>query len=141
MDVIASFHNVTVTIATNESITTTEDTFLDEVAQYTEFKVATAIADYWFPIIVPIGFIGNSLSFIVMMRGNNRRISTCIYMAAISVNDNIMMYLCLHVWLVAALFFLFLATRLLFGLLYNIWHCGIYYFNLQRYILTTFLIQ
>ena len=81
----------------------TEDTFMEEEKTYTEFKVANFINLYWYPILVPIGLVGNTLSFAVMMKPNNRKMSTCIYMAAISINDNLMMYVCFHVFLVSAL--------------------------------------
>ena len=86
-----------------DAVEATEDTFMEEVKTYTEFKVANFINMYWYPILVPIGLVGNSLSFAVMMKPNNRKMSTCIYMAAISINDNLMMYVCLHVFLVSAL--------------------------------------
>ena len=72
--------------------------FMDEVKTFTTFTIATFLATYWFPIFVPVGFVGNTLSFVVMTKANNRNVSTCIYMAAISVNDNLMMYLCIHVF-------------------------------------------
>ena len=75
---------------------TTKDTFMDEVNTYTIFKIAAFINTYWYPILVPIGLVGNCFSFAVMIKPNNRKMSTCIYMAAISVNDNIMMYVCIH---------------------------------------------
>ena len=81
----------------------TKDTFLEEVKSYTTFKIATFINDYWFPVLVAIGPVGNTLSFLVMIKPNNRKMSTCIYMAAISVNDNIIMGSCLFDYLVAAL--------------------------------------
>ena len=86
-----------------ESQPTTKDTFMEEVKTYMAFKIATYIAHYWFPILIPIGWFGNTLSFIIMLKHNNRKISTCVYMAAISVNDNIMMYLCLHDFLVGGM--------------------------------------
>ena len=76
---------------------------MEEVETYMTYKVASYINDYWFPILVPIGLIGNTLSFLVMMKANNRKISTCIYMAAISINDNLMMCVALHGWLVGVL--------------------------------------
>ena len=79
---------------------TTLDTFMEEVKTYTEFKVANLINEYWNPILVPIGIVGNTLSFFVMMKANNRKMSTCIYMAAISINDNLLMYACIHAHLV-----------------------------------------
>ena len=83
-----------------ESEVTTKDTFMEEVKTYTTFKVANFISVYWFPVLIPVGLVGNILSFIVMTKLNNRKMSTCIYMAAISVNDNIMMCMCLHDYLV-----------------------------------------
>ena len=105
MDINYSTSPMKATEATewDETEATTKDTFMEEVKTYLTFKIATYIADYWFPILVPIGWFGNTLSFIIMLKRNNRRISTCVHMAAISVNDNIMMYLCLHVFLVAAM--------------------------------------
>ena len=80
--------------------TTNKDIFMEEVEMVMTYKIATYITKYWFPILVPIGLIGNTLSLLVMIKPNNRKLSTCIYMAAISINDNLMMLLALHNWLV-----------------------------------------
>ena len=85
-----------------ETEITTEDTFMEEVESFTTFKIANFINTYWFPVLVAIGPVGNTLSFFVMIKPNNRKMSTCIYMAAISINDNIMMGSCLFDYLVAA---------------------------------------
>ena len=78
----------------------TQDTFMDEVKTYMTYKVAKFIGIHWFPLLVPIGLVGNTLSFLVMVKPSNRKMSTCNYMAAISVNDNIMMVLTLNVYLI-----------------------------------------
>ena len=78
-----------------------KDAFMEEVESYTIFKVANFISIYWFPVLIPISLVGNTLSFIVMINPNNRKMSTCIYMAVISVNDNIMMCICSHDYLVS----------------------------------------
>ena len=52
---------------------------------------------------MPIGVLGNTLSFIVIMKPTNRNVSICIYMAAISLNDNVIMYVSAHVYLVVGL--------------------------------------
>ena len=72
------------------------NSFKEEAQTYLMFIIGTYIDIYWFPILVPIGLIGNTLSFLVMIKPNNRKLSTCIYMAAISINDNFMMFLALH---------------------------------------------
>ena len=79
------------------------DTFMEEMKTFTVFKVAMFLVKYWFPILVPIALIGNVLSFLVMIKPNNRKMSTCIYMAAISINDNLQILLALHTWLVTTL--------------------------------------
>ena len=76
---------------------------MEEVSTFTTFKIANFINTYWFPVLVPIGVVGNTLSFFVMMKPNNRKVSTCIYMAAISINDNILMCMCSHEYLVSSL--------------------------------------
>ena len=73
---------------------------MKEVNSMIIFKIANIIAKCWIPVLVPIGLVGNTLSFLVMIKPNNRKMSTCIYMAAISINDNIMMLLALYAWLV-----------------------------------------
>ena len=107
MKFINSNYNITsvvniVTTEWTESEATTKDTFIEEVESYTTFKIAIFLVRYWFPVLVPIGLVGNILSFLVIIKPNNRKISTCIYMAAISINDNIMMLVCLHYYLLSA---------------------------------------
>ena len=82
---------------------TSRDTFMEEARSFTLFKIANFINTYWFPVLIPIGLTGNSLSFIVMIKPNNRKMSTCIYMAAISINDNLLMLLCCYDYFVSAL--------------------------------------
>ena len=98
---ITSFHNLAITIWVGAEVIT-KDAFMEEVEIYTTYKIATFINNYWFPFLVPIGLVGNILSFLVMTKSNNRKMSTCIYIAAISVNDNIMMCICLHDYLVSS---------------------------------------
>ena len=92
--------NVTETM---ETITATGDTFMAKVETLATFKIATSLNMYWFTVLIPLGLVGNTLSFLVMMKPNNRKMSTCIYMAGISINDNIMMLESLHNWLVSAI--------------------------------------
>ena len=80
---------------------TIKDTFMEEVEAYTIVKIANFIVIYWFPVLVPIGLVGNTLSFLVMIKPNNKKMSTCIYMAAISITDNLMMCMCFHDYLVS----------------------------------------
>ena len=74
---------------------------MQEAKTQSTYKIVTFISTYWFPILLPIGFFGNILSFIVMIKSNNRKMSTCIYMAAISVNDSTLMAVAFHLWLMS----------------------------------------
>ena len=86
-----------------EETQTTKDTFMEEVEAYTIFKIANFISIYWLPVLVPIGLVCNTLSFLVMIKPNIKKMSTCIYMAAISINDNIMMCMSSHEYLVSVM--------------------------------------
>ena len=57
------------------------------------------IDKWWFIFFIPIGFLGNTLSTAVMAMKHNRHLSTCTYMMAISINDNIVMLILLYQWL------------------------------------------
>ena len=80
--------------------TVIQDTFLLEAQSYLTYKIVVYADRYWFPVLIPLGLVGNTLSFLVMVRRNNRKVSTCIYMAAISINDNLMLSFALHDWLI-----------------------------------------
>ena len=67
-----------VTTGWEASEETTKDTFMEEVEAYTIFKIANFISIYWFPVLVPLGLVGNTLSFLVMIKPNNKKMSTCI---------------------------------------------------------------
>ena len=94
MDLIS--HSVLVENSTSE--TNTQDTFLLEAETFMTYKVAKLLDNYWFPVLIPLGLVGNSLSFLVMIRPSNRKVSTCIYMVAISINDNAMMMWAFRSW-------------------------------------------
>ena len=83
---------------TEQIETVAVDPFMDKVETYVIFTIAMGFRMYWFPVLVPIGLIGNTLSFLVMIKPNNRKMSTCIYMAAISINNNLMMCLAIYTW-------------------------------------------
>ena len=91
--------NYNVTFSNGLQTSTEKDIFLEQVESTTIFQVANIIKTYWVPFLVPVGLVGNTLSFLVMMKPNNRRMSTCVYMAGISINDNIMMAMALHVFI------------------------------------------
>ena len=60
-------------MANNSTVeTATQDTFLREAETYVTFRLATYISDFWFPVLIPLGLVGNTLSFLVMIRPNNR---------------------------------------------------------------------
>lgn len=64
--------------------------FMREALGYWQFQVGVAIHTYYFPAIVLVGIVGNILSFLVMVKPQNRHVSTCVYMASLSVFDTIL---------------------------------------------------
>ena len=79
------------------------DSFLQDAETQVTYKVAKLIDKYWFLVLIPLGLVGNTLSFLIMVRPTNRKMTTCIYMAAISINDNLMLLMALHAWFVTAM--------------------------------------
>ena len=78
-------------VVSNNSVTTEDmDEFMRKASSYLQFKIGEGIHYYYFPAIVLIGIIGNILSFLVMVKPQNRHISTCVYMASLSVSDTIL---------------------------------------------------
>ena len=78
--------------ATFDSDVTTKDSddkgeFMKKASSYLHYKIGVAFHDYYFPVIVTIGIFGNIFSFFVMVRPHNKNISTCVYMAWLSIFD------------------------------------------------------
>ena len=105
----------------------TKDTLMEEGESFIIFKIGTFINIYYYPVFILVGLVGNTLSFLVMIKPNNRKLSTCIYMAAISINDNIMMYMTFHDYLVAVVhthdWYLLECKFLAFVALYALQNC------------------
>ena len=79
------------------------DEFMRKASTYPQFKIGVAINDYYFPSIVSVGIVGNILRFLVMVQPHNRHISTCVYMASLSVSDTILIiYQGYSVWMLPA---------------------------------------
>ncbi len=62
-----------------------------------------AMHKYYLPIVVILGFLGNILALLVMLQPNNRRITCCIYLAALAVSDNLFLYVGAHYWLMSVI--------------------------------------
>ena len=99
---LISSNSTTTNCSIVDSETTPLNMFMEEVENYLTYKIASFLSLYWLPILVPTGLVGNTLCFLVMMKPNNREMSTCIYMAVISINDNMMMFLALLHYLLIA---------------------------------------
>ena len=64
------------------------------------FQAAKKFRQYWSIIFYVISIIMNTLSLLVMTMKHNRHLSTCVIMSVIAVNDNIVLSLNYHRWLV-----------------------------------------
>ncbi|ELT95993.1 hypothetical protein CAPTEDRAFT_27302, partial [Capitella teleta] len=52
------------------------------------YKIGLKIHKYWMPVIILLGWIGNTLSLTVFSRPKNRSISCCLYMCGLAVTDS-----------------------------------------------------
>lgn len=79
--------------------TINNDVFSNVPKIYHETVIGQWICWIWWPTIIPIGTIGNILSFLVMTQKHNRSNSCCTYMAGLALSDIAMLWLCLYDWL------------------------------------------
>ncbi len=85
------------------SMTTEEvdfDVIVKEAEQCTVYQIGGFIHMIYFPILVPLGMVGNSLSAWIMSRPHNRRFGFCIYMGVLAITDNIMLLIALYYWMI-----------------------------------------
>ena len=77
-------------------------TFLERIQAkaklYTRYQIGAYMHVYYFPVLVPLGMVGNSLSAFVMARPHNRKISFCIYMFILGISDNCMLFIAGYYW-------------------------------------------
>ncbi len=108
---VAMKDNETIAVANanNETLDVTMDNSTDlsplvrlmmEAKTYMTYKIGAMIHVVYFPILVPIGMVGNALSVWIMSRPHNRKISFCIYMGVLAVTDNCMLFIALYFWIV-----------------------------------------
>ena len=62
---VTPIFNVT-SIGEENTEMTKKDIFMEQVETYTTFRIASFIDAYWFPVLIPLGLVGNTLSFLVM---------------------------------------------------------------------------
>ena len=70
---------------------------------YTEYSMSIAqkMSFYLFIVIAIVGFVGNSLSFCVMLRRQMRKTSTSVYLLVLAIFDNLVLFdgIVLHILL------------------------------------------
>ena len=108
------------------------DNFPD-MNEFQLFRIGQNIQRFFFISLFPLFFLCNIVCLLTMLQKHNRGFSTCVFMAALAVNDNHVMLFSLITW-IAAEFNLFSPTSLVCSF--------IVYFNhvlwtLSSYIITT----
>ena len=121
-DMEAGYSNVTLSIMPDKDASVTS--IAVPASEYLAYIIGVKIHLIWLPIMVPIGIVGNTLSFIVMVKRGNRHISCCLYMAGLALMDNCVLGLVIYFW------------AMLIGLLgrdINLWECKILTWLLQTF--------
>ena len=75
-----------------------------QAKSYSFYKAAMGLNLYYSPMLIVVGFLGNSLSLVVMLQRNNRKFSCCVYLAGLALGDNLFMCNAFHLWLMTAIF-------------------------------------
>ena len=66
---------------------------------FVTYDIGKAITRYWFPIMGPIGVVGNVISLIIMLMPSNRRLIVSMYLAIIAINDTItVVFINSYIW-------------------------------------------
>lgn len=76
----------------HSSVTSPDNSIVPSAAHqaksYILYRVGQVIHTFWLPLVVLVGWTGNLLSFAVMTRKQNIKISCCIYMAMLAIADS-----------------------------------------------------
>ena len=74
--------------------------FLQEATSLWTYKAGLLLQRYCLPVIILFGLVGNTLSLLVMLQPQNRKISCCVYMAGLAVSDNGALLTMTYFWVV-----------------------------------------
>ena len=94
MEGITAFKNIT---------TTNKPSVIELGSNYFAYDFAMAVNKYWLIIMVILGLPGNTLSLLIMLQKHNRTFTTCLYLAALAISDNIVLILGAHFWAVTVI--------------------------------------
>ena len=96
------------------------DNFTDMNA-FRLFRIGRNIKTFFFISIFPLCFLCNIVCFLTMIQKHNRHFSTCVFMTALAVNDNLVLLLGLFTWATSA-FDLFPISQLECSLVVYLYH-------------------
>ena len=102
LNIHKSNNNGHMTLPTNMTTSnyTRELSVAEQAKSYLLYRAGVGIHTYWLPVLVPVGFVGNILSILVMTSNQNIKISCCVYMSILAIVDNIMLCLATNFWFV-----------------------------------------
>jgi hypothetical protein len=82
--------NHTVDLVRGRSISP-ETTTTSQAVAFLEY-VCFMIAKWWTVVVVGFGLPGNVMSLMITLKKDNRRISTCVYMASLAIVDTCVLF-------------------------------------------------
>ena len=79
------------------------ESIMDYAKHLTLYKMGSGLQMYYLPVACVIGFVGNAISLVVLLQPHNKRLSCCLYLAGLAVNDNCIIYIAMHYWCIRSL--------------------------------------
>ena len=105
-----------------------------DMNEFQLFRIGRNIQRFFFISIFPLFFFCNIVCLLTMIQKHNRGYSTCVFMAALAVNDNLVMLFSLITWMAAELNIFNLFTPLACSFVVYFSHV---LWTLSSYIITT----
>ena len=78
--------------------------FMAQVRKLLTFRVATALRIYVYPVLIPVGIIGNTLTILVILQKHNRDVSSSLYLVMLAFSDNFVLATLAYAWTINNLF-------------------------------------
>lgn len=82
-----------------DNSTTPNPSLTNTMEMYITYRIAMIINSHYYKVMIPVGLVGNFISFVIMILPRNRSNSCCCCMAVLALSDSIVLCHVLYAWL------------------------------------------